>query len=94
MAPLAGFSLYGYVFNRAATITATGHAKFQTRVANPSFESSSSPWHVNDAGGRALRVRRTESGVHTGSHSLELSNTAAGEDAYVFQNLAVKPKTK
>ena len=94
VAPLAGFSLYGYVFNRAATITATGNARFQTRVGDPSFEASSSPWLVNDAGGRALRVRRTGSGARTGSHSMELSSTAAGEDAYVFQNLAVKPRTR
>ena len=32
--------------------------------------------------------------ARVGAHSLELSNSAPGEDAYVFQNLAVRPKTK
>jgi hypothetical protein len=92
VAPVTGFSLYGYVANRAATIATTSHTNYLTRVVNPSFEASSGAWHVN--GARSLRVQRTESAARTGSHSLELSNSAAGEDAYVFQNLAVKPLTR
>jgi hypothetical protein len=91
VAPLAGFSLYGYVANRAATVTAASHNRYLARVANPSFEASSGAWQVIRAG--SLRVLRTASAAHTGSHSLEMSNSAADEDAYAFQNLSVKPKT-
>lgn len=92
VAPLAGFSLYGYIANRAATVTAASHNSYLTRIANPSFEASSSAWQLN--GASSLRVLRTASAAHTGSHSMEMSNSAADEDAYVFQNLSVKPKTK
>jgi len=91
VAPLTGFSLYGYVANRAATIATTSHTKYLTRVVDPSFEKSSSAWGVNRA--RSLRVQRTDS-ARKGSHSLQLSNSDAGEDAYVFQNLAVRPHRK
>ena len=91
VAPLGGFSLYGYVFNRAATITASGQAGFGRRVANPSFERSLHGWEVNGVGGRSVRGRA--SSARSGVHSLELSNPAADKDAYVFQNLTVKPKT-
>src|SRR5262249_16802426 len=90
--PLTGFSLYGYVANRAATIAASTHTRYQTRVANPSFETSSGAWGVN--GPHSLHSRLTESGARTGASSLELTNSAAAQDAYVFQNLAVKPHTK
>jgi hypothetical protein len=90
VAPLAGFSLYGYVANRAATITAATHTRYLTRVADPSFEASSSAWGVNGS----PHVRRTASASQAGTRSLELSNSAVGADAYVFQNLAVKPKTR
>jgi hypothetical protein len=92
VAPLAGFSLYGYVANRAATIATASQPRYQTRVVDPSFEASSSAWGANGPG--SLRIERTASAARTGAHSLELSNSAAGADAYVFQNLAVKPKTQ
>jgi hypothetical protein len=92
--PLAGFSLYGYVANRAATIVTDTHAKIYTLVADPSFEASSSVWGVSNAGPRSMRVHRTVSAARAGMHSLELSNSATAEDAYVFQNVAVKPHTE
>jgi hypothetical protein len=94
LAPLAGFSLYSYVFNRAATISASARSGLARRVTNPGFEGSLRGWEVNRAGGRALNVRRTTSAARSGIHSLELLNSKPDEDAYVFQNLAVKPKTK
>ncbi len=93
LAPLVGFSLYGYVFNRAATITASGGPGFGHRVTNPSFERSLHGWAVNRAGGRALRARGTASSARSGTRSLELLNSKPDEDAYAFQNLAVKSKT-
>ena len=92
VAPLAGFSLYGYVFNRAATITASSPG-FDRRVTNPSFERSLRGWEVNRAGGRALQVRGTASAAHSGTHSLELLNSKPDQDAYAFQNLTVRSKT-
>ena len=92
VAPLAGFSLYGYVFNRAATITASGQ-KLAGRVTNHSFERSLRGWQVNAAGGNALHVLRTGSAARQGTHSLELSNSKSDEDAYAFQNLSVRAKT-
>jgi hypothetical protein len=92
VAPLAGFSLYGYVFHRAATITASGQPTFQRRVTNPSFESSLRAWGVGN-GGHSLQARRTESASYAGTHSLGLTNSKADEDAYVFQNLVVQPKS-
>jgi len=65
----------------------------RSAVLNPSFEREG-VWQVSDAGARSLRVRRTVSAARAGAHSLELSNSAAGEDDYVFQNLAVKPNTE
>jgi hypothetical protein len=93
LAPLVGFSLYGYVFNRAATITASRGPSLNSRIANPSFERSLRGWEVNRAGGRALRVQRTAYALR-GTHSLELLNSRPGEDAYAFQNLAVKSRTR
>ena len=93
VAPLGGFSLYGYVFNRAATITASGQTGFDRRVTNPSFERSLHGWEVNRAGGKALRVGGTASSARSGTRSLELLNSKPDEDAYAFQNLAVKSKT-
>ena len=93
VAPLGGFSLYGYVFNRAATITASGQAGFGRRVANPSFERSLHGWEVNRAGGKALHVLGTTSSARSGTRSLELLNSKPDKDAYAFQNLAVKSKT-
>jgi O-antigen ligase len=93
LAPLVGFSLYGYVFSRAATITASSRAGLGSRVTNPSFERSLHGWGVNRAGGRALRIRGTASAAHSGTHSLVLLNSKPDEDAYVFQSLAVKSKT-
>lgn len=92
VAPVAGFSLYGYVANRAATVTAASHNTYLARVANPSFEASSGAWQLS--GASSVRAVRTASAAHAGSHSLEMSNSAAYTDAYAFQNLAVKPKTK
>jgi hypothetical protein len=89
--PLWGFSLYGYVFHRAATITAAGPPRFRGRVTNSSFESSLRGWAVS--GAHSLHVLRTGSDAHAGSHSLQLSNAKADVDAFAFQNLAVKPKT-
>jgi len=91
VAPLSGFSLYDYVFNRAATITASGQSSFGRRVTNPSFERSLRGWEVNGVGGR--RVRGAASSARSGTRSLELSNPSADKDAYVFQNLAVRRKT-
>jgi hypothetical protein len=88
--PLWGFSLYNYVFNRAATITVSSKPSYHASVTNPSFEGSLRGWQAN-AGARMLR---TASASRAGLHSLELSNSNADQDAYVFQNLAVKPKTR
>jgi hypothetical protein len=93
VAPLGGFSLYEYVFGRAATITASGRTGFDRRVTDPGFERSLRGWKVNGAGGKALRVRGTASSARSGTHSLELLNSKPDEDAYAFQNLAVKSKT-
>lgn len=89
--PLWGFSLYGYVFSRAATITDAGQPGFHGRVTNPSFENSLQGWDVS--GAKSLHVRRAGSAAHAGTHSLQLSNSKADVDAFAFQNLAVKPKT-
>jgi len=89
--PLWGFSLAGYVFHRAATITATNQPAFHGRVTNPSFEQSLSGW--SGSGAHSLQMRRTESAAHAGLHSLQLSNSKAGQDSFAFQNLAVKPHT-
>jgi hypothetical protein len=94
VAPATGFSLYGYVTNRAVTIGTTSHTKYPTRVENPGFEASRRAWGVTEAGGRSLRAQRTTSSAWTGAHSLGISNSTGDEDAYVFQNLAVKPHTK
>jgi hypothetical protein len=91
LAPLVGFSLYAYVFHRAATITASSPPGFDSRVTNPSFEKSLHGWAVSGVGGHALR---TASAARSGTHSLELSNSRPDEDDYAFQNLAVKSKTK
>jgi hypothetical protein len=93
VAPLSGFSLYGYVFNRAATITTSGGTGLKHRVTNPGFERSLHNWEVNRAGGRALHARGTTSSARSGKRSLELVNSKPDQDAYAFQNLAVKPKT-
>jgi hypothetical protein len=87
--PLWGFSLYSYVFNRAATITASAKPNYRARVTNPSFEASLRGWQVNGS----ARASHTGAAARTGAHSLELSNSKPGADAYVFQDLAVKPKT-
>lgn len=93
VAPLAGFSLYGYVFDRAASITASGQA-LPHRVANPGFERSLRSWEVNAPGGRrAVQVRTTASAAHNGFHGLEFSNSKADADTYAFQNLSLKSKT-
>lgn len=94
VAPVTGFSLYGYVTNRAGSIATTSHTKYQSRVENPGFEASRRAWGVSDAGGSSLRAQRTTSASWTGAHSLGISNSTGDEDAYVFQNLAVKPHTK
>jgi hypothetical protein len=92
-ASLAGFSPYGYVAARASTIVSASQPRYHTHVTNPSFETSTSGWGVSNAGG-GLRVLQTGSASRAGPHSLELSNSSAAEDAYVFQNLGVKPKEK
>ncbi|HJU37612.1 MAG TPA: carbohydrate binding domain-containing protein [Gaiellaceae bacterium] len=93
IAPLLGFSLYGYVFNRAATITSSGQPTLQGRVANPGFERSLSGWKMHGVSPRPPHVLRTAVAARTGTHSLQLSNARADADAYAFQNLTVKPKT-
>ena len=57
VAPATGFSLYGYVTNRAVTIGTTSHTKYPTRVENPGFEASRRAWGVTEAGG--LRCARS-----------------------------------
>jgi hypothetical protein len=94
VAPAAGFSLYGYVTDRAATIVTTSDTRYPTRVANPSFEASRSSWRATDAGGRSMRALRTDSSAWAGAHSLQVSNSRGDEDAFVFQNLAVKAHRK
>jgi hypothetical protein len=89
--PLWGFSLYGYVFQRAATIGDTGRPSFPDHLTNPSFEASLRGWAAG--GSRKVLLERTGSAAHTGTHGLRLSNSSADEDAYAFQNLMVKPKT-
>ena len=93
VAPLTGFSLYSYVFDRAATITASSRSALGHRVGNPSFERFLHGWGVNRAGGKALRVNGTQSSAHSGAQSLELRNSKPDEDAYAFQSLAVRAKT-
>jgi hypothetical protein len=90
--PLWGFSLYGYVFHRASTITDAGGPSFRGRITNPSFEGSLHGWGVG--GTRSVHMQRTGSAAHGGTHSLQVSNSKADEDAYAFQNLAVKRRTK
>jgi hypothetical protein len=90
--PLWGFSLSGYVFSRASTITASGQLNFDRRVSNPSFERSLHGWRMNRGSGRALHAGQTTSAARTGKHSLELSNSRADADAYAFQNLSVKSR--
>jgi O-Antigen ligase len=89
--PLWGFSLYSYVFNRAATITDAGGPAFLGRITNPSFEASLRGW--GPGGSSSVHLARTGSAAHGGTHSLRLSDAKPDEDAYAFQNLAVKPKT-
>jgi hypothetical protein len=91
--PLTGFSLYSYVFDRAATITASSRPALGHRVSNPGFERSLRGWAVNRAGGKALRVFGTTGSARSGKQSLELRNSKPDEDAYAFQNLAVRAKT-
>lgn len=88
--PLWGFSLYSYVFHRAATITTVGGPGFRGRVGNPGFERSLRGWEAG--GSRSVHLARTASAAHGGTHSLQLSNSKADQDAYAFQNLEVKPK--
>jgi hypothetical protein len=90
--PLWGFSLYGYVFHRAATITDAGGPAFHGRVTNPSFETSLHGWGAG--GSRSVRLLRTSRASHGGTHSLQLSNSKADQDAYAFQNLVVKRRTE
>lgn len=92
VAPLSGFSLYGYVFGRAASITASGRA-FPSRIANPGFERSLHGWAVNAVGGRrAVQIRTTASAARSGTRGLELSNSKADADSYAYQSLTVKSK--
>ena len=93
VAPLTGFSLYGYVFERAATIAASSRSALAHRISNPSFERSLRGWAANRAGGKALHVTGTESSARSGTRSLELTNSKPDEDAYAFQSLAVRSKT-
>lgn len=90
--PLWGFSLDGYVFSRASTITTSSQPGFARRVTNPGFERSLHGWAINRGGGRALHAGQTASAARTGTHSLELLNSKPDEDAYGFQNLSVKSK--
>jgi hypothetical protein len=88
--PIWGFSLYGYVFHRAASITATGQPAYRGRITSPSFEASLRGWAVG--GSRSVRMLRTAAVARAGTHSLQLSNSKSDEDSYAFQNLAVRPK--
>jgi len=93
VAPLTGFSLYGYVFDRAASISASGRA-LPRRVVNPGFERSVHGWGVNAPGGRrAVQIRTPASAARSGTRGLELSNSKADADAYAFQNISLKSKT-
>jgi hypothetical protein len=89
--PLWGFSLYSYVFHRAASIADSGQPSFHRRVTNPGFEASLRGWAVG--GSHSAHMSRTGAFAHAGAHSLQLSDSKADEDAYAFQNLAVKPRT-
>ncbi|HEX5175307.1 MAG TPA: hypothetical protein VFV91_14305, partial [Gaiellaceae bacterium] len=91
---LAGFSLYRYVGTRTASIAAVSNTSYGRGIADASFESSSRPWQTAYEGGRSLRVVRTRALARVGRHSLELWDSAAGRDAYVFQNLEVRPDTR
>jgi hypothetical protein len=90
--PIWGFSLAGYAFSRASTITASNQPGFARGVTNPGFERSLHGWEINHGGRRGLRVQHAATSARTGTHSLELLNSKADEDAYAFQNLAVKSK--
>jgi hypothetical protein len=89
-----GLPLSGYVDARAASIAALSRTRHRADVANPSFERSSKAWQTADGGRRTLRVRRTPLVARAKRHSLELSNSVGAEDAYVFQNLEVRPDTR
>jgi hypothetical protein len=92
ISPVAGFSLSDYVFKRTTSITSSYVTHFPQAVVNPSFERSRG-WHLTDSGTRSVRVRRVTSVHKAGSRSLELTNTSANEDDYVYENLSVKPNT-
>jgi hypothetical protein len=65
---------------------------FPKAVLDPGFEASSRAWA--SSGARSLRVLRRGLHARAGRHSLELSNSAVGKDAYVFQDLALRPNTE
>ena len=90
--PVAGFSLSDYVFKRSASITSTQTSQFPTAVVNPGFEKSGA-WTPFDWTTISLRMRRVTVQHRSGSHSLELIDTASGEDDYAYQNLSVLPNT-
>ena len=91
--PLTGHSLIRYVFQRAATITSSSLPKDPSTITNPSFEQNGA-WQINDWGARSLQVSRTVSEHRSGSHSLELTETASAQDDYVLENLSTKPSTQ
>jgi hypothetical protein len=92
VASVAGFSFTGYVFKLAATITSSRAPSYPTAIVNPGFEKPGG-WQPLDMGTRSLLARRTVSEHRSGSHSLELTNTASSEDDYAYEYLSVLPST-
>ncbi|MGA9762548.1 MAG: hypothetical protein WBQ14_09005 [Gaiellaceae bacterium] len=91
--PLAGVSLSDYVLKRAESITSTSEFQYPTAIVNPSFERGGD-WVLFDWTTPSLRMRRVTSEHTSGSHALELIDTAAGEDDYVYQDLSVLPNKR
>jgi hypothetical protein len=91
--PVAGFSLSDYVFSRTASIISTSESQYPEAVVNPGFESKGA-WLRFDWATPSLRMRQVTLEHKSGSHALELIDTASGEDDYAFQNLSVLPNKR
>jgi hypothetical protein len=93
VASVAGHSFSSYVFKRADTITSSIAPSYPTAVVNPGFEKPGG-WQPLDMGTPSLQASRSVSEHRSGSHSLELANTASSEDDYAYQYLSVRPLTR
>jgi hypothetical protein len=102
VAPAGGFSLYNYVFERASTIgsslSTVNLRTTESSVVDPGFEASTGlkqvdGWKTHDSGAQSMQAQITGAQHESGSHSLELTQTAGGQDDFMWENLAVKPST-